>query len=348
MATCTFRDSTIIGDFKKPYFVAEVNTSHSGNIDTAKEMIKQAANAGCNCVKFQSWSAESLYSKTYYDNNPIAKRIVQKFSLSKEQLLEVSNYCHEMMVAFSSTPYSKSEVDFLVDECNVPYVKIASMDLNNYPFIEYIAQTGVPIVLATGMGDSSEVQRAVETIENTGNKNLCILHCISIYPPEISTIHLNNILGLREEFPKYPIGFSDHSLGIEMDIAATALGTSLIEKHFTLDNKKIGMDNQIALEPDVMTQMVRNCLDVHNALGSKQRVVLVAELEQRNKMRRSIVTTRDLKAGEVIRNSDLDVKRPGTGIPPEMITALVGKVVIRDIEKDELINDSDFIKESVL
>jgi len=343
MATCTFRDSTIIGDFKKPYFVAEVNTSHNGNIVTAKEMILQAAKAGCNCVKFQSWSAESLYSQSYYESNPIAKRIVQKFSLSKEQLFEVCNYCHDVNVAFSSTPYSKSEVDFLVDECNVPYVKIASMDLNNYPYIEYIAQTNVPIVLATGMGDSSEVQRAIDTIENTGNKNVCILHCISIYPPEISTIRLNNILGLREEFPKYPIGFSDHSLGIEMDIAATALGTALIEKHFTLDNKKIGMDNQIAIEPDVMTQMIQNCLNVHQALGNKQRIVLAAELEQRKKMRRSIVASRDLKAGEVIRISDLDVKRPGTGIPPELISKIGGRVVSHDIGVDTLISESDLL-----
>lgn len=341
MATCTFRDSTIIGDFRKPYFVAEVNTSHMGNTDTAKEMIKQASLAGCNCVKFQSWSAESLYSKTYYDANPIAKRIVKKFAFSKEQIYEMNECCIENNIAFSSTPYSKSEVDFLVDVCNVPYVKIASMDLNNYPFIEYIAQTGVPIVLATGMSDIDEIHKAVETIENTGNKNLCLLHCISIYPPEISTIHLNNILGLRDEFPRYPIGFSDHSLGIEMDIAAVAIGASLIEKHFTLDNKKIGMDNQIAIEPDLMTQMINNCLNVHNALGNNKRVVLDSELEQRKKMRRSIVASHDLKTGSIIKLSDLDVKRPGTGMPPKMMNLLVGKSVVRDINSDEMINESD-------
>jgi len=345
MTTCTFRDSTVIGDNHIPYFVAEVNTSHNGNVDTAKEMIKQAAIAGCNCVKFQSWSAESLYSKTYYDSNPIAKRIVKKFALSKNQLLEMCSCCQEENVSFSSTPYSTSEVDTLVDECNVPYVKIASMDLNNHPFIDYIAQTGVPIVLATGMGNLEEIEAAVHVIEDANNRNLCILHCISIYPPKLETIHLNNILGLREVFPKYPIGFSDHSLGIEMDIASVALGTALIEKHFTLDSTKIGMDNQMALEPPKMSEMIRCCKNVYSALGNFERVVGVDELEQRKKMRRSVVASRDLPVGTMITSADLDVKRPGTGIPPNQLHRLIGTMTTRDIDYDTIINISD-VKET--
>lgn len=341
MAKCVFRDSTVIGDFEKPYFVAEVNSSHSGDVETAKKMIAKAAHAGCNCVKFQSWSAESLYSKTYYEKNPIAKRIVEKFSLSESQLMEVAAYCHETNVAFSSTPYSKKEVDFLVDSCNVPYIKVASMDLNNYPYLEYIAQTGVPIVLATGMSDMNEIHKAIETIEKTGNRNLCILHCISIYPPEIPTIHLNNILGLREEFPQYPIGFSDHSIGIEMAIASTALGAALIEKHFTLDHQKIGMDNQIAIEPPEMQTLTRCCLNVYAAMGCKDRVVLDAEITQRNVLRRSIIATRDLVKGDRIVESDIDVKRPGTGFPPEKIKEIIGKQVIHPIQKDTVISETD-------
>ena len=224
MANCILRDSTVIGDFLQPYIVAEVNTSHSGKIDTAKEMIDRAKEAGCSCVKFQSWTKDSLYSKTYYDENPIAKRFVQKFSFSEEQLMEVALYCKTRGIAFASTPYSPSEVDFLVEKCDAPYIKVASMDLVNYPYLEYIARCGVPIVLSTGMGTMEEVRRAVATIEDAGNRNMCLLHCISIYPPEISTIRLNNIVGLRQEFPNYPIGFSDHSLGTEMAAAAVALG----------------------------------------------------------------------------------------------------------------------------
>jgi sialic acid synthase SpsE len=342
MANCTLRDSTVIGDFMKPYIVAEVNTSHNGSIETAKEMIDKAKEAGCSCVKFQSWSKESLYSKTYYDENPIAKRIIQKFAFSEAQLLEVARYSQERGIAFSSTPYSEAEVDFLIDKCDAPYIKVASMDLVNYPFLEYIATRGVPVVLATGMGAIEEIRRAVKTIADTGNKNLCLLHCISIYPPEISTILLNNILGLRKEFPDYPVGFSDHSIGTEIATAAVALGAAMIEKHFTLDHTKIGMDNQMATEPKEMAQLVRNCQNVHAALGNAERIVLPAEMEQRKKMRRSVIATRDLPAGTKLTKADLSAKRPGTGFPPEKINELVGKVLIRNVQADTLISDSDF------
>jgi N-acetylneuraminate synthase len=218
------------------------------------------------------------------------------------------------------------------------------MDLVNYPFLEYIASCGVPIILATGMGTIEEIRKAVATIENTGNYNLCLLHCISIYPPEIGTIRLNNILGLRIEFPQYPIGFSDHSIGTEMATAAVALGAAIIEKHFTLDRNKIGMDNQMATEPTEMAQLVRNCQNVHAALGNNERIVLPAELEQRKKMRRSVIVTRDLPAGTILTKADLSAKRPGTGLPPEKIEELVGKVLIRDVKADTLVFDSDISK----
>jgi len=342
MANCVLRDSTVLGDFLKPYIVAEVNTSHNGSMETAKEMIDRAKEAGCSCVKFQSWSKESLYSKTYYDENPIAKRIIQKFSFSEEQLLEVSRYSGERGIAFSSTPYSQAEVDFLVDKCHVPYIKVASMDLVNYPFLEYIAGRGVPIVLATGMGAMEEIRGAVATIEAAGNRKICLLHCISIYPPEIATIRLNNIAGLRKEFPDYPVGFSDHSRGTEMAAAAVAMGAAMIEKHFTLDRAKIGMDNQMATEPEEMALLVRNCQNVHAALGDTERIVFPAELEQRKKMRRSVIAVRDLPAGTTLTKADLSAKRPGTGIPPGKIGELIGKVLTRDVKADTLLQESDF------
>ena len=211
------------------------------------------------------------------------------------------------------------------------------MDLNNYPYLEYIAKTGVPIVLATGMGEMEEIEKAVDTISSAGNENLCLLHCISIYPPEISTIHLKNIIGLKKKFPQYPIGFSDHSLGTEMDSAAIALVACLIEKHLTLNKSKIGMDNEMALEPQEFSNMVQQCVNVHEALGNENRIVREAELEQRKKMRRSIVVTRDLKKGDIISESDLDVKRPGTGIPPEKMKELIGQYLKEDVECDTLL-----------
>ena len=332
----------VLSDFGKPYIVAELNTSHMGKIDNAKEMISKAKEAGCDCVKFQSWSAETLYSKSYYEQNPIAKRFFNKLSFSEEALMELANYCKSVEIGFASTPYSRREVDFLANKCEVPYIKIASMDLTNLPFLEYIAKSGTPIVLSTGMGEMDEIVKAVKTILRAGNQNLCLLHCTSIYPPEISTIRLKNILGLREQFPECAIGYSDHSIGIEIASAAVALGACMIEKHFTLDNSKIGIDNQMATEPEEMAQLVKNCHNVQLALGSEERIVFSAEIKQRQNMRRSIVATRDLFAGDLIKSDDLDVKRPGTGLPPENMNHLVGKILKRDVIGDTLITEADF------
>lgn len=341
MAKIRLRDNTELADFGRPYIVAELNTSHFGSVDLAREMIDKAKEVGCDCVKFQSWSAESLYSKSYYAANPIARRLVTKFALTENSLRELVSHCRSTGIGFASTPYSPREVDFLVGECNVPFVKIASMELNNLPFLDYIARTGVPMVLSTGMGEMDEIRAAVDAIAATGNVKLCILHCVSNYPAEPADIHLENILGLRDAFPDFPIGYSDHSLGAECAAAATAMGACLVEKHFTLDRARLGMDNQMATEPAEMAMLVRACHIVHAARGRRERVVTPAEYEQRSKMRRSIVATRDLPQGTRIVLGDLTAKRPGTGMPPAAMASLVGRTVLRDIEADTLIGESD-------
>jgi len=341
MAKILLKDGKSIEDFSIPYIVAEVNSSHYGNIETARKMINAAKEAGCDCVKFQSWSLESLYSKTYYDKNPITKRIVSKFSLNQDELLEMANYCKEIGIDFSSTPYSEPEVDFLVERCEVPFIKIASMEINNYDFLEYIAKKGLPIVLSTGMSEIEEVKKAVEIIETAGNSQIVLLHCISIYPADPKTINLNNIPMLRELFPNYPIGFSDHTLGCEISCAATALGTALIEKHLTLDKTKMGMDNNMAIEPEEMKTLVDNCHNVQFAIGSRERIVREDERAQRLKMGRSVIALRDLEAGTVLTREMLGVKRPGDGISPDQIPSLIGKKLINVVAADCLINKED-------
>lgn len=340
MAAITLNNGHVVSDYGVPYFIAEVNSSHNGNLERAKEMISAAKQAGADCVKFQSWTADTLYSKSYYDANPIAKRMVTRFSMSPEDLRECAAYCAELGVGFSSTPYSKAEVDFLA-ELNVPFIKVASMDLNNYPYLEYIAKKQMPIILSTGMADMEEIEKAVQTIATTGNDKLCLLHCVSIYPPDNSIINLNQISALREKFPRYPIGYSDHSLGVEVPSAAIALGAGVIEKHFTLDKSKMGWDNGMAMEPDEFAKLVECCKNVQTAMGSKERIVPEAELKQRANMRRSIIAASDLPKGKVLEFADMDAKRPGTGLPPEMMARLVGKRLTSDIEKDTLINAED-------
>jgi len=336
------RSSSVLSETSTPYIVAEMNTSHFGCIDTAKKMISTAKEIGCDCVKFQSWSADSLYSKSYFKDNPIAKRIFNKFALTESELLDVARFCKETGIDFSSTPYSRAEVDFLLEQCDAAFVKVASMDLNNYKFLDYIASTGAPIVLSTGMSEIDEIRKAVKTIENAGNKNICLLHCTSIYPAEPNIIQLKNIIGLMQEFPDYLVGYSDHSIGTEIPSAAIAMGACLIEKHFTLDSSKIGMDNQMASEPEEMKTLVKSCHNVFNALGTNERVIFQEEIEQREKMRRSIIVTKDLKAGTILSAEDLDVKRPGLGLDPERLYELVGKTLINDLEGDTMISESDF------
>ena len=341
MAIIKLGDGKAVSNYGVPYFVAEVNSSHNGNVAVAREMIRAAAECGCDCVKFQSWSADSLYSSTYYKANPIAKRFVKKFSLSPAQLADMAAYCRECGVSFSSTPYSEEEVDFLAEKCGVPFIKIASMELNNLPFLRYIGRKGLPIVLSTGMGELEEIKEAVAAIESTGNRDLILLHCVSIYPTEPENIHLNNIPMLRELYPDYPIGFSDHTLGRMVAIGATALGAGLIEKHLTLDKSKIGMDNQMAMEPSELVKLVSECKTVQRALGSKERVVMQEEIEQRKNMRRSVVSVREICKGETIMESDICFKRPGDGVPPNQVFRIVGHTANKNIESDSVIYETD-------
>lgn len=337
----TLRNGRKISNDAEPYIVAEMNSSHRGKISIAKEMIAAARDCGCDAVKFQSWSAESLYCKDYYDANPMSKRMVKGFSLSPESLLELSDYCKEIGIDFSSTPYSSDEVDFLVDHCGAPFVKIASMDINNFPFLKHIAKKNVPIVLSTGMATLDEINAAVDTIVQAGNSNICILHCVSLYPVDAVDVNLNNMVMLKTYFPNHVVGYSDHTIGSEVACAAVGLGAALIEKHFTLDNKKIGWDNQMATEPAQMKDLVDKCINVYKSLGTFDRCVSQGEMDQRIKMRRSIVAAYDLKAGHMIRERDITAKRPGDGIPVGEYRSVIGKTVLNDLQKDQMIKRSD-------
>lgn len=343
MAKLELRNGKIIGDFLKPYIVAEMNTSHFGNIDAAQEMILKAKEVGCDCVKFQSWTSETLYSKSFYKDNPIAERMVTKFALSEQQLYSLSHFAKEIGVDFSSTPYSLKEAEFLIHECNAPFIKVASMELNNLPFLFQLAKLSVPLILSTGMGNMEEIKNAVFTIENSGiNPRLAILHCTSIYPAEPSEIRLQNIIGLRNEFNNTPIGYSDHSEGSELACASVALGSCLIEKHFTIDKTKIGLDNQMATEPEDMAKMVNQCHRVYEALGSEERILSDAEKTMSRKMRRSMIAKCDIKPGEKLDERKIDFKRPGDGISPSEYERFLGRKIKNNISEGHKITSDDF------
>ena len=335
------KNGRVLGEGKKPYIVAELNTSHKGKKDLAKKMIIEAKQCGCDAVKFQSWTSDSLYCRDYYEANPMSKRIVDGLSMNNEALLELAGFCKEIGIDFSSTPYSEEEVDLLCDQCQVPYIKVASMDINNIPFIRYIASKNTPIVLSTGMSTIEEIRNAVKEIEACNNNQICILHCVSVYPVENRDVNLNNMTMLKNEFPTHEVGYSDHTIGIESSCAATALGARMIEKHFTLDNSKIGWDNQMATEPREMKKLVTGCHTVFDTLGSYIRTVSGDEMAQREKMRRSIVASHDLKAGDIINEFDITAKRPGNGISVSNFNRIIGKRLINDVMSDHMVMVTD-------
>lgn len=326
-----------------PYFIAELNSSHFGDTENAKDMIAAAKNAGADCVKFQSWSASSLYSKNYYKENPIAERFFKKFSLDEDQLIELCSFCNQIGIDFASTPYSDEEVEYLLEKCKVPFIKIASMEINNHEFLKFIASKKTAIILSTGMSTYDEIIDAVEVIKSSGNENLAVLHCVSIYPLDPAQANLNNIIKLREMLQDIPIGYSDHTIGAETAIAATAIGSPIIEKHFTLDNEKIGMDNQMATMPEEFKSMIEACNKTVSIMGNSLREITQEEYDQRIMMRRSVISRVPIPKDKVLTTEDLAYKRPGSGIPPTEASIIIGKKAIRNIEADELLNQSDFI-----
>lgn len=340
-----------VENFSTPYIIAEIGSNHNGDMELARKIIDSAASAGCDAVKFQSWTPESLISKeeyerntTYYDNPKkhwgSLREMVEEYYLRPEQHKELKKYCSEKGINFCSSAFSPDEID-LLNEVDVPFYKVASMDINNLRLLRYIASFNKPILLSTGMATLGEIEQAVEAIEKKGNRKIIILHCISVYPPNYETINLNNITMLQQTFG-YPVGFSDHTIGYAIPLASVALGSSVIEKHFTIDKDLPGWDHAISADPQEMKVIVEESKKVNKSLGKQRRVLSEAEHEQKPKLRRSIVTSQHFKKGHTLQDDDLVFKRPGTGIAPDEVAYVTGCTLTKNIEKDKVLKWEDF------
>jgi len=337
---------------KLPYIIAEIGANHNGDMELARKLIIAAKEAGADAVKFQSWTKNSIFIKEKYKENFFLKddyrnrsdetleSIIEKYSVSEQQLLEMKLFADKVGIDFSSTPFSNQEIDFLADTLKVKFIKVASMDLNNYPFLEYIAKKNLPIILSTGLSELYEIDKAIRTIENSGNNKIVILHCVSIYPPNDIDVNLNNIDTLAKLYP-YPIGFSDHTLGSLIPLAAVVKGVKIIEKHFTLDKNLPGWDHKVSATPKELEEIVVGAKRIINALGSN-RIKSVESNEQKIEFRRSVVAARKIYKGEVIEKEDIVFKRPGRGLPPEAAEYIIGKSAKRTIEEDTIIVRDDF------
>ena len=346
-------DANVISNFGKPYVIAEIGANHNGAMDLAKKMIEIAAKAGADCVKFQSWSVNSVFSKKVYEDNYFLnddyrdredidlKEIVEKYAISEDQLIEMKKYCDDQKIDCLSTPFSKREVDFLIDELGASFINVASMDLINYPLLEYFAKKNVPMIISTGLNELYEIDKAIKTIEETGNNKIIILHCVSIYPPENNQVNLKGY----QHFSKCTliIGWIFRSsLGSALPIASIALGAAVIEKHFTFDKDMDGWDHKVSADVQELIDICAGVKKVYESMGTS-RVSAVEDSKRRTEFKRSLIITKDMKKGEKIKASDLSAKRPGSGLKPEMFDFVVGRTLSKDVTSDSILNLDDLL-----
>jgi len=262
--------------------------------------------------------------------------MVKAYQLTGDQHVEAHAHCQARDIAFCSSAFSKEEVD-LLEELDVPFFKVASMDIVHLPLLRYVARKQRPVLISTGMATLAEIEQAIQTVRAEGNDRIVLLHCVSIYPPEYDTIHLRNMLTLQQTFD-VPVGFSDHTLGTTIPLAAIALGACVIEKHFTLDHQMAGWDHAISANPEQLRTIAEEGKHLFFALGENKRTVSPAEMEKRVKFRRSLVTRHKLDRGHLLTEEDLDAKRPGTGIAPDKMIYVVGRRLNSDLAADEVLH----------
>ena len=339
----------------KPYMIAEIgvnyyDTARELNIsplEAAKKYIFEAQRAGIDAVKFQSYKAETIVSKNspaYWDTTKETTKtqyeLFKKFDhFNAEEYGELYKYSKELGIDFMSTPFDYASVDYLNDM--VDCFKVSSSDITNHPFLRYIAAKGKPVYLSVGASYLSEIEEAVRVLETAGCPEICLLHCVLSYPCKNEDANLNMIKTLRKVFPNFKIGYSDHTLPDEtMTILTTAYlyGAEIIEKHFTLNKSLPGNDHYHAGDPTDFAKAIKNFELITQISGQEKKEVLPCEVIPRREARRSLVLTRDMKRGEIISEKDLIAKRPGTGISPQYIEGIIGRVMLCDAVEDTLLS----------
>lgn len=334
----------LIGRNQPTYIVAEAGVNHNNDLARAKELIISAAKAGVDAVKFQTYKAGRLVTKTAPrfwewkgEENPEGTQYDSYTTMDKlplEAYPELVKTCEKNNVEFLSTPFDDESLDFLV-KLGMKAVKVASSDLTDLPFLKRAANTGLPIFLSTGASTYEEIDEAVRTIEAEGNKQIVIMQCTLHYPTDYKDANLRVIPTFAQMYPEYTIGLSDHTPGIQVPPAAVALGARIIEKHFTTDKTlPLSPDHHLSVDPPEMTQMVTAIRQVEAALGDSRKYVLDSESVTYKYDKRSLVATRDIATGTVITAEMITRKRPGTGIRPKFLDVVIGRKARVDIKED--------------
>ena len=330
----------------KTLIIAEAGVNHNGDLKKAKDLIQVAADSGADIVKFQTIIAENLVTH----NSPLANyqkkekastgnqfQLLKELELSQQDFKELFDLSNKLKIEFLSTAFDISSLEFLVN-LGVKRIKIPSGEITNFPYLKKAGSFGLPIIISTGMSTMDEITSALDVLLSEGvqKSHLTVLQCTSAYPTTFESVNLLAMRTMKEKF-NTDIGYSDHTVGIEVAVAAVSLGAKVIEKHFTLSRKLNGPDHQASLEPKELKEMVKSIRNIELALGSKNKTPTKIEVENINIARRSIVAKIDIKKGEKFSIENLDTKRPGTGLSPMKWNEIIGKTSPRDFTKDDLI-----------
>lgn len=326
------------------YIIAEAGVNHNGQFKIAKRMIDEAAKAGADAVKFQTFKAEYLVSRQapkaqYQIDTTGAKEtqlvMLKKLELTRDEFMELAEYAKEVNIDFLSTPFDLESIGFL-QSFTMPYWKIPSGEITNRPYLAKIAETNKPVILSTGMSTMEEIEEALTLFNEYDRSMITLLHCNTQYPTPFEDVNLKAMKAIRNRFG-VRVGYSDHTLGIEIPIAAVAMGAAVIEKHFTLDREMEGPDHKASLQPEELKTMVKVIRNVETALGSEEKKPSPSEVKNRIIARKSIVAKRDIRKGEIFTEDNITTKRPGDGISPMRWHEVLGKAAKKVFLEDEKI-----------
>ncbi len=326
--------------------IAEAGVNHNGSIEMARKMVEAARECGVDYIKFQTFKADKIankfalqadYQKRNLHEDSSQVEMLRKLELADKDFVLLKAYCDSSDVRFMSTPFDLESIDFLCG-LGMDYMKVPSGEITNLPYLRKIASKGIPVIMSTGMCGLGEIEDALDILYNGGMStgDITLLHCNTEYPTPMADVNLRAMETLRSAFGT-KVGYSDHTRGIEVPVAAVVMGASVIEKHFTLDKSLPGPDHVASLEPSELRAMVDAIRNIELAVGTSVKRVSSSERKNKAVARKSIVAAKDIKAGECLTEDNLTVKRPGSGISPMLWDSVMGKKAIRDFAADELI-----------
>jgi N,N'-diacetyllegionaminate synthase len=330
----------------KVFIIAEAGVNHNGSTELAKKLIDAASVAGADAVKFQTFKAEKLvsknaakaeYQKQTTDKTESQFDMIKKLELGEATHHELMSYCKSKNIMFLSTPFDHDSIE-LLNTLELEIFKIPSGEITNLPYLRHIGKLNKKVILSTGMADIGEIEDALDILINSGTKkeNITVLHANTMYPTPMKDVNLKAMVTIGKTFD-IAYGYSDHTLGIEVDIAAVAMGASCIEKHFTLDCTMEGPDHKASLEPDELKEMVKAIRNIELALGSSIKKPSKSEMPNIQVARKSIVANKPIKKGELLSEDKLAIKRPGNGINPMRWNEIIGTIATKDYQEDEMI-----------